>query len=129
MKQASTNTVKCSMNAAGACAPMNQNTVAPTRKTIAVAFAEAGALAAPCPLGACTGGFAAGFGGAAESLGAGGGQVILPSFTTVVPRITSSSMLTLTVPSFALHSSSVNLRRFVAYKVLDCFAKRLGRSA
>ena len=40
--------------------------------------------------------------------GAGAGQVMLPSFTTVVPRITSSSMLTLITPSLVLHSSSAN---------------------
>ena len=80
---------------------------------MAVDFADAGALGAPWPFGAGGMGFAAGFGGAAEILGAGGGQVITPSLTTVVPRITSSSMLTLIAPSFALHSSSVR-RRLVA---------------
>jgi hypothetical protein len=38
--------------------------------------------------------FGGAFAGAAESFGAGGGHVTAPSFTTVVPRITSSSMLT-----------------------------------
>src|SRR3954468_5987062 len=102
------------MKAAGACAPMNQKTIAPTRNTMAVALADAGALELPCALGSGASGFAAGLAGAAESFGAGGGQVILPSFTTVVPRSTSSSMLTLIVPSFVLQSSSVNRRRFVA---------------
>src|SRR6185369_3949122 len=101
--------------AGGAYAPTNPNSAAATMNAIAVAFAEAGALAAPCALGAGAGGFAAGFGGgAAESLGAGGGQVMLPSLTTVVPRITSSSMLTLNLPSFALHSSSLKRSRLVA---------------
>src|SRR5688572_846166 len=109
---------------------MNQNSSAAARKTIAVALPEAGAPAAPCPFGAGTAGFAAaGLGGAAESLGGGGGgHVISPSLSTVVPRITSSSMLTLMTPSFALHSSSVRRSRLVAYSVLDCFARRLGRS-
>src|SRR5260221_6437048 len=106
---------------------MNQKKTAATRKVMAVARAEAGALFSPC-LGAGATGFTAGFGGAAESLGAGGGQVIAPSLITVVPRITSSSMLTTIVPSFALHSSSVRRSRVVSYSVLDCLARRLGRS-
>ena len=36
-----------------------------------------------------------GLGGAADNLGAGGGHVISPSFTTVAPRTTSSSISTL----------------------------------
>src|SRR5437764_11198649 len=109
---------------------MNQKRTAATRKTIAVARAEAGAGAAPWPaaLEGAAGGLAAGFGGAAESFGAGGGQVTVPSLMTVVPRITSSSMLTLMRPSFCLHSSSVSRSRLVAYSVLDCLASRLGRS-
>jgi len=80
-----------------------------------VALLDAGALAAPCAFGAGAIGFAAGLaGGAAESFGGGGGHVIAPSLITVVPRITSSSMLTLITPSFALHSSSVRRSRFVA---------------
>src|ERR1044071_8211536 len=97
---------------------MNQKRAAATKDTIAVALADAGALALTCLVFSFSGtaGFAAaGFaGGAAESLGAGGGQVIAPSLITVVPRITSSSMLTLNLPSFALHSSSVRRRRLVA---------------
>ena len=46
--------------------------------------------------------------------GAGAGQVILPSFITVVPRITSSSILTFRVPSFAGHSSVNRWRRLLA---------------
>ena len=42
-------------------------------------------------IGTATGAFA----GAADSLGAGGGHVTSPAFTTVVPRMTSSSMSTL----------------------------------
>src|SRR5574340_203570 len=90
MKQASTNTVKWARKAAGALAPMNQNSAAAIRKVIAVALAEAGALASPCPLGA--GGGAAGFfaaGAAAGSFGAGGGHVMLPSLITVRPRMAS----------------------------------------
>src|SRR5262249_45488724 len=112
MKQASTKTVKCAMNAAGAFAPMNQKSTAATRNAIAVALADAGALAAPCPLGAGAGGFAAGF-GAGETFGAGGGQVMLPSLITVSPRMASSSMLTLMTPSLVLHSSSANRKRLV----------------
>src|SRR5919206_5341460 len=96
---------------------MNQKTIAATRNTITLARADAGALAAPWPEGAFAGmaaGFAGGLGGAAESFGGGGGHVMVPSFITVVPRITSSSMLTLRRPSFALHNSSVKRSRFVA---------------
>src|SRR5260221_6683221 len=108
---------------------MNQNSPAPTKNTIAVAFADAGALAAPCPFAAGgAGGLAAGFGGAADSLGGGGGQVIAPCLITVVPRINSSSMLALIVPFFVLHSSSVKRSRVVAYSLLDCLARLLGRS-
>src|SRR5436190_13265122 len=127
MKQASTKTVKCAMNAAGAFAPMNQKSTAATRNVIAVAFADAGSLAAPCPFGA-GGGFAAGLGAGADTFGAGGGQVTLPSLITVSPRMASSSMLTLMTPSFVLHSSSASRKRFVPYSVEDCFASRLGRS-
>src|SRR5258708_9032582 len=109
---------------------MNQNSTAPTRNTIAVAFADAGALAAPCPFGAGGGaGLAAGVGGAADSLGGGGGQVIAPCLITVVPRITSSSMLTLIVPSFVLHSSSVRRTSFAAYRRLHCLASPPPRPA
>ena len=74
------------------------------------------------------GGFAAGFGGAGATFGAGGGQVTLPSLITVSPRMASSSMLTLMTPSFVLHSSSASRKRLVPYSVEDCFASRLGRS-
>src|SRR5437588_793517 len=78
------------MKAAGAFAPLNQNSTAATRNTIAVDFADAGAPAAPCPLGAGSAGldaagFAAGLADAAESLGAG-----LPGMSAVV-MITSTS--------------------------------------
>ena len=53
-------------------------------------------------------------GGAADSFGGGGGQVTSPSLMTVVPRITSSSMLTSMTPSLVLHSSSVRRSRLVA---------------
>src|SRR5688500_20045578 len=84
---------------------MHQKSAAAIRNTIAVARPDAGGAASPWALGA--GAFGGAFaGGAAESFGAGGGQVMLPSLTTVVPRITSSSMLTTMRPSFALQSSS-----------------------
>src|SRR5688572_2284709 len=120
------------MKAAGAWAPTNHSISAPTRNTIAVDLADAGAPPPPCPwLLAGTAAFtaAAGFaGGAADSFGGGGGQVMAPSLITVVPRITSSSMLTSMTPSFALQSSSVRRSRLVAYRVLACFESRLGRS-
>src|SRR5258708_38212476 len=107
---------------------MNQNSAAPTKNTIAVAFAGAGALAAPCPLATGTGGFAAaGLGGAAETFGGGGGQVIAPCLITVVPRITSSSMLAFIVPSFVLHSASGWRGRLGASSGLGGRAGRLGR--
>src|SRR5512140_676273 len=95
--------------------PTNQKIAAPTRKTIAVDFAEAGALAPPCPCpffsAAAGAGFAAGLGGAAGSLGGGGGQVTAPSLITVSPRIASSSKLTSITPSFFLQSSSARRSR------------------
>src|SRR5437868_6255890 len=112
------------MNAAGAFAPMNQKNTAATRNVIAVALADAGALAAPCPFAAGAGGLAAGFGGVAGTFGAGGGQVMLPSLITVSPRMASSSMLTSMTPSFVLHSSSARRKRLVPYSVEDCFARR-----
>src|SRR2546423_5377924 len=121
MKQASTNTVKCPMNAAGACAPMNQNAIAPARNTLAVVFAEAGSLAAPCPFGAGAGGFAAGLGGAAGTFGAGGGPGMLSSLITVRARMGSSSMLTLMTPAFVFASSSASRERLGAYSVDDSF--------
>ncbi|MNC90646.1 hypothetical protein D3C83_67700 [compost metagenome] len=108
--------MKWPTKAAGALAPMNQNSTAPTANRIATDLAEAGSPAPPWPFfaaGAAAAGLAAA-GGAAESFGAGGGQVMLPSFTTVVPRITSSSMLTSMTPSFFLHSSSASRNRLVA---------------
>src|SRR2546421_11486530 len=113
------------MNAAGAYAPMNQKKMAPTRKTMAVVFADAGSLAAPWPLGAAAGGLAAGFTGTTDGFGAGGGHVMLPSLITVRPRMASSSMSTLMTPSFVLHSSSASRNKLVAYRVEDCFASRL----
>src|ERR1035437_7355761 len=109
---------------------MNQNSSAATPKIIAVLRPEAGAPLLPCPPCAFVGTTAglAAAGGATESFGAGGGQVMLPSFTTVVPRSTSSSMLTLMMPSLDLHSSSARRNRLVAYSVLDCLDRRLGRS-
>src|SRR5262249_28473498 len=103
---------------AGACAPMNQKATAPTMNTTASVLPDIGSVAPwPWPLLAAATGAAGGFGaagGAADNLGAGGGQVTPPSLTTVVPRITSSSMLTLMPPSLVLHTSSVNRRRLVA---------------
>src|SRR5450755_200037 len=101
---------------------MNQNASAATPNVTAVRVPEAGALLLPCPpcVFAGTAAGLAAAGGAAESFGAGGGQVMLPSFTTVVPRSTSSSMLTLMMPSLVLHNSSVSRNRLVAYSVLDC---------
>src|SRR3972149_670488 len=107
---------------------MNQNSTAATANMIAVPVAEPGALLLPCPPCAFAG-TAAGLataGGAAESFGAGGGQVMLPSLMTVVPRRTSSSILTLMTPSLVLHSSSASRTQLVAYSVLDCLDRRLG---
>src|SRR5690349_24764302 len=116
MKHASTNTVKCARKAAGAKAPTNQKNAAATRNLIAVACAEAGALAWPwpCDFAAGTGGTGlAAAGGGAASLRGGGGQVTLPSLMTVGPRLATSSMLALMTPSLVLHSSSVSRKRLV----------------
>ena len=66
--------------------------------------------------------------GGAGSLRGGGGQVMLPSLTTVRPRMASSSILTLMTPSLVLHSSSESRNRLVAYSVEDCLARREARS-
>src|SRR5512145_3454086 len=96
-------------------------------------FAAAGSPPPPWPwpdflagAAAAAAGFA--WGGAAGSLGAGGGQVISPSLMTVRPRMASSSMLTLMTPSLVLQSSSVTRNRLVEYSVEDCLARRLTRS-
>src|SRR6476660_9578109 len=109
---------------------MNPNSSAAMPNVTAVRVPEAGALLLPCPpaaVGKLTAGLAT-TGGAAAGFGAGGGQVMLPSLTTVVPRNTSSSMLTLMMPSLVLHNSSVRRNRLVAYSVLDCLDRRLGKS-
>src|SRR5215213_2108594 len=103
------NTVKWVRNAGGAEAPMNQNKAEPTRNTIAVDLAEAGALAAPWPwafagTAAAAPDLAAVAAGDGGSFGAGGGHVMPPSLMTVRPRMASSSMLTSMRPSFFLHS-------------------------
>src|SRR5262245_33706805 len=97
---------------------MNQNDTAAIKNTTASALPDIWLGAAPWPwpldgAGTAAAGLGAA-GGAAESFGAGGGQVTLPSFATVVPRITSSSMLTSMTPSFFLHSSSASRNRLVA---------------
>src|SRR5512146_2778559 len=98
--------------------------------TIASEPADIGSPPAPWPFaaGAAAGLASAGLGAAAGSFGAGAGQVISPSLMTVRPRIASSSMLTLMLPSLVLHSSSVRRNRLVPYSVEDCLAKRLFRS-
>src|SRR5450830_579864 len=124
------NTVKCDKNAAGALAPMSQNTTAATPNMIAMLLPEDGSLLWPCPpLGLATtaAGLAAAT-GAATTLGAGAGQVMLPSLVTVRPRMASSSMLTLMMPSLVLHSSSVRRNRLEAYSVDDCLARRETKS-
>src|SRR5690606_25433280 len=120
------NTVRCAMNDGGAKSPAKISTSAPTPNVTAGPTHEgragfAGAAGAAAAAGACCG-------GAAEIFGGGGGHVTTPSLTTVAPRITSSSMSTTTVPSFAGHMSEIRCRRFVAYIWLDCAGSRLGRS-
>src|SRR5512143_3303157 len=123
MKQASTNTVKSARNDAGANAPTSQKSRALTAKSTAMLFGDAGSPAPwPCPdffagVAAAVAGFACG--AAAGSLSGGGGQVMAPSFTTVKPRMASSSMLTLMMPSLVLHNSSVTRSRLVEYRVED----------
>src|SRR3569623_3696665 len=103
MKQASTNTVKCARNDAGAYKPTSRNSNAPTPNVIASVLAAIGSLAPwPWPLGAATGAAGLAAGGAAILIG-GGGHVTVPSLITVRPRIASSSMLTLMTPSLVLH--------------------------
>jgi len=115
------------MKAAGALAPMNQNTSAP--RPIVIAVLSCGDIAGFATIGAAAAAaVTAGAAGAADSFGAGGGQVISPSLITVAPRMTSSSMLTLQTPSLFLQRSSLKRNRLVAYSVLACFDRRLGRS-
>src|ERR1035437_9674335 len=88
-----------------------------------------GSLGAPRPCAFFAAGAAAGLAaGAAAILSAGAGQVMAPSLVTVRPRMASSSMLTLMMPSLVLHNSSLRRNRFVPYNVEDCLAKRLFRS-
>ena len=75
MKQASTNTVKCDRNVAGAKRPTTSSASAPTPKVIASDFAAIGSLApCPWPLGAGAATAAGGFGGATGSFKGGAGQ-------------------------------------------------------
>src|SRR5260370_41274679 len=113
--------------------PIRANNTAAAPKIAAVAAADIGSPPPPCPFLSDVAAVTAGLGcaaaaGAADSLGVGGGQVTTPSLTMVVPRITSSSMLTLNCPSFALHNSSDSRNKFVEYRLLACVGKRLGRS-
>ena len=64
----------------------------------------------------------------ATIFGFGGGKVILPSWRTVAPRITSSSILVNGIPSFLGVKSSTIWRIFVEYKLEDCVAILLGKS-
>src|SRR5512133_655362 len=111
------------MNSLGALWPISQNNTATTANITASLPAGMGALGSPWPLPFLATGAAAGLaaaGGVAATLGAGAGQVMLPSLVTVRPRMASSSMLTLMMPSLVLHSSSVRRNRLVAYSVDDC---------
>ena len=130
MKQASTKTVKCARNEAGAKAPASRKSSAPRPNVTATDLPEVGSPA-PWPWPDFFAGAAAGLaacGGAAGNLGGGGGHVMAPSLMTVRPRIASSSMLTLMTPSLVLQSSSVTRSRLVEYSVDDCLARRLTRS-
>src|SRR5689334_18230777 len=97
---------------------MNQKRIAPTRKTNAVARAEAGAPVPPClpfSFSGTAGGFAAGLAArAGQGFGAGRRQGAVSSLITVEPAVTAPSMLASNLPSFALHSSSLRRRRLVA---------------
>src|ERR1035437_9567666 len=108
---------------------MNRNISAAIPKVTAVLPPEAGAPLLPCPCaeGAGIALAAAGL-GTGGSFGAGAGQVTKPSLMTVRPRMASSSILTLMMPSLVLHNSSVRRNRLVPYRVEDCLAKRLFRS-
>src|SRR5688572_26905235 len=105
MKQASTNTIKWLRKETGAYAPITQNSTAATPNITAIRLPEAGAVGAPWPCALGAGTAAAGLAacaGAAGNLGAGGGQVTSPFLMTVSPRMASSSMLTLILPSLVL---------------------------
>src|SRR5690606_16011065 len=105
--------------------PMTRSASAP-RPNVTTGPTHAGLGFRAATSGSC--GAAAGFGGAAEIFGGGGGHVISPSFTTVAPRTTSSSISTTTVPSLLGDMSVSRWRRLVAYIWLDCAGRRLGRS-
>src|SRR5258706_382924 len=110
--------------------PIRANNAVAAPKSAAVAPADIGSPPPPCPFLSGAAAFTAGLGcvaptEAADSLGVGGGHVTTPSLTTVVPRMTSSSMLTLNCPSFALHNSSESRNKFVEYRLLACVGRRV----
>src|SRR5512135_506097 len=108
---------------------MSNNNNAARPNITAVLVADAGAPPPPWPCAGDGAGFAAaGLVAAAGSFGAGAGQVTTPSLMTVRPRMASSSMLTLMMPSLVLHNSSVRRNILVEYSVEDCLARRLFRS-
>ena len=96
------------------------------------AIGPLGSVPWPFGLGGIAARLGGGTAGAAESLGGGGGQVTSPLIDhrraaqdLVLPcrsLTTSPSML------FVLIMSSIRRKRFVAYSVDACFARRLGKS-
>ena len=100
---ASTKTVKCPMNEGGATTPRPR--ISPTTLANAIKVGAVDFFGAPSKWAEDSPTLAGGAFGTAERRGGGGGQVILVSFTTVIPRITSSFMSTLIWPSFSGHRS------------------------
>ena len=81
--------------------------------------------------GDCSGGLTiavTGFLGGGEGAAAagGGGHINSPSFNTIEPRTTSSSRSMANSPLPPMERR--NFVRLLAYRVLDCVGKRLGRS-
>src|SRR5687768_15358977 len=112
MKQASTNTVKWVRKDGGATAPIPSTAAVPRINPTADPHPVPAGLSAEIAV-FTTGVPATGFLADTTGVVAGGGQVTAPSFTTVAPRITSSSMFTTSVPSFAGDSSARRLRTLV----------------
>src|SRR5687768_7772021 len=109
------------MKDAGATAPSASNANAPTADGTSQEVVRGGAST----FAGGGSGFAS---GTAYRRGFGGGQVISPSLITVTPRITSSSISIVGLPSLPGVISSSRWRKLVPYNWLACDASREGRS-
>ena len=106
--------MKCCMKLTGATVPTRSRSAVPTTRSAVVRFdalRNSASSRAAFASGVSSTAFALGFAAAiAATLGGGGGKVTAPAWVTVAPRMTSSSMLTTGVPSFAGVRSSIMWR-------------------